>query len=120
MIDDLIIYEIRFYIGDIKRKNNFSEEELSAIKSIEIYACKHLVGAKTANMAAIKSIMGANSKVCESGIYGNLPVFKAVYDFCRNELGNLELTQRQTVTHNKKTRTIRIKKASCALYSSIL
>ena len=111
MIDDLIIYEIRFYIGDIKRKNNFSEEELSAIKSIEIYASKHLVGAKTANMAAIKSIMGANSKVRESGIYGNLPVFKAVYDFCRNELGNSELTQRQTVTHKQENKDNKNKKS---------
>lgn len=98
MIGDLIIYEIRFYIGDIKRKNNFSEEELAAMKSIEIYACKHLVGGETTKISAIKSILQANSEVCRSCIYGFLPIFTIIHNYCVAETKKLNEPLRFTHT----------------------
>lgn len=89
MIWVVIKTEIQAYISDIKSKNQFSVEEESALRAIEIYACRNLAGAKTSKLAALKSILNANSEVCKSGIYGFLPIFNIIHNYCVVEAKNL-------------------------------
>lgn len=90
MVWDIIKNEIHIYLSEIKSKNSLSAEENAVLTTVEIYACKHLIGAKTTKIAALKSILNANSEICRTGIYAFLPIFTIIHNFCMTELRKQE------------------------------